>query len=354
MNSELGTTTANKPARRAGTPTVSDVARAAGVSTAVVSRVLNDDERLRIRDATRARVRDAAERLRYTPNTSARSLRLASSGAICLVVTDLSNPIHAATLAGAQASAERSGRVVLLADADELSLHPDRLRDMVASGRVDGLVMHLPGVKGDSALRRIAEQHVPTVVINSRVRGPAGCVILDDQAASALATRHLLDLGHRDVGVITALAASDRSLRRLEGVETLLRARGLSLEPTRVIEAGFSVGPGQLAGGTLLALRPRPSAVVVLNVMAAIGLLEACSEAGVAVPGELSVIGLIDTWVCEHTSPPLTVVEMPIRELGAQAVELLVEMIDGGPKKSLIVREPAPRLVVRSSTAPLR
>jgi DNA-binding LacI/PurR family transcriptional regulator len=340
------------PAPRTGTPTVSDVARAAGVSTAVVSRVLNGDERLRVRDATRARVRAAAEHLRYTPNTSARSLRLASSGAICLLVEDLSNPIHAASLAGAQASAERSGRVVLLADADELSMHPDRLRDMVASHRVDGLVMHLPGVKGDGALRRIAQEHVPTVVINSRVRGPAGCVILDDQAASALATGHLLDLGHRVVGVITALADSDRSRRRLQGVEMLLRDRGLSLDPSHVIEAGFSVAPGRVAGRKLLALRPRPSAVVVLNVMAAIGLLEACAEAGVRVPDELSVIGLIDTWVCEHTSPPLTVVEMPIRELGAQAVELLLEMIDGGPRKSLIVREPAPRLIVRSSTAP--
>ena len=349
---ETDTTTAN-PASRPGAATVSDVARAAGVSTAVVSRVLNDDQGLRVRDDTRSRVREAAERLRYTPNTSARSLRLAASGAICMAVNDLSNPIHAAALEGAQASAQRSGRVMLLADADELSRHPERLRDMVASGRVDGMVMHLPGVEGDRRLRRIAEKHVPTVVINSSVRGAAGCVILDDQAATDLAVRHLLELEHREIGVITALAASDRSRRRLQGVESRLSAAGLVLEPSHVIEAGFSVESGQRAGRTLLALRRRPTAVVVLNVMAAIGLLAACSEGGVAVPEELSVIGLIDTWVCDHTVPPLTVVQMPIRELGAQAVELLADMIDGGPRRSLIVREPAPRLVLRSSTATL-
>jgi LacI family transcriptional regulator len=338
-------------ARRSGA-TVVDVAREAGVSVAVVSRVLNRDPALRVRDATRTRVHAVAEQLSYTPNTSARSLRLASSGAICFVVNDLANPIHAAAIEGAQASAERSGRVMLLTDADELSAHPARLQGMLDSRRVDGLVMHLPGIRDDRSLRRIAQARVPTVVMNSRVRGPAGSVILDDEAASRLATEHLLELGHREIGVITALAASDRSQRRRQGVERALGARGLSLAPEWVIEAGFSVGPGEVAGARLVALKRRPTAVVVLNVMAAIGVLAACRRAGVAVPDELSVIGLIDTWVCDHSSPPLTVVQMPIRELGAQAVSLLLEMIAGGPRASLIVREPAPRLVLRSSTAP--
>ena len=216
--------------RRSGA-TVVDVAREAGVSVAVVSRVLNRDPALRVRDATRTRVHAVAEQLSYTPNTSARSLRLASSGAICFVVNDLANPIHAAAIEGAQASAERSGRVMLLTDADELSAHPERLQGMLDSRRVDGLVMHLPGIRDDRALRRIAQARVPTVVMNSRVRGPAGSVILDDEAASRLATEHLLELGHREIGVITALAASDRSQRRRQGVERALGARGLSLAP---------------------------------------------------------------------------------------------------------------------------
>ena len=334
-----------------GVTTVTDVAREAGVSVAVVSRVLNGDQELRVRDATRARVHAAAERLRYTPNTSARALRLASAGAICLVVKDLANPIHAAVLAGAQASAEQSGRATLLADADELSLHPERLRGMLDSRRVDGLVMHLPGIRGDATLRKIAQERVPTVVINSRVRPPAGSVILDDAAASLLATSHLIELGHRKIGVVTALAASDRSQRRRRGVEHALAAHGLSLDPAWVLEAGFDVAAGHAAGRRLLALEPRPTAVVVLNVMAAIGVLAACREDAVAVPQELSVVGLIDTWVCDHSAPPLTVVDMPIRELGARAVALLTEMIDGGPPRSLLISKPAPRLVVRSSTA---
>ncbi len=130
--------------RRSGA-TVVDVAREAGVSVAVVSRVLNRDPALRVRDATRTRVHAVAEQLSYTPNTSARALRLASSGAICFVVNDLANPIHAAAIEGAQSSAERSGRVMLLTDADELSAHPERLQGMLDSRRVDGLVMHLPG-----------------------------------------------------------------------------------------------------------------------------------------------------------------------------------------------------------------
>jgi LacI family transcriptional regulator len=331
-------------------PTVYDVARSAGVTAAVVSRVLNGDETLRVRQETRDRVLAAVQTLRYTPNNSARALRMATSGAICLVVNDVGNPIHASTLRGAQSSAESSSRVVLLADAHEFERHPDRLRAMVDSRRVDGLLIHLYGIKHDRSMQRVAESRVPTVIMNSRVRGPAASVSLDDAAAARMATDHLLDLGHEHVATITGLAASDRSRRRQQGVAEALNARGLTLRPEWLIEGGFDEARGRAAGELLLSRRPRPTAVVAANVMAGVGLLAACRQLGVAVPDELSVIALIDTWFCDHTNPPLTVVDMPMTEMGAKAFELVLAMIEGQPRQSIVLRDPPPRLVVRAST----
>jgi DNA-binding LacI/PurR family transcriptional regulator len=337
---------------RADVATVTDVAKAAGVTAAVVSRVLNGDETLRVRAETRERVLAAAKQLDYTPNVSARSLRMASSGAICLIVRDIANPIHAATLQGAQRSAERSKRVVLLADVTEFDRHPDRLRSMIDSRRIDGLVLHLTGGKADASIRRVAAPRLPTVIINSNVRGPAGSVSIDDAAAARLATEHLLELGHREIAMITGLLDSDRSQRRQQGVEDALRGHRLSLRPEWLLEGGFDEPVGRAAARALLAGADRPTAVVVANVMAGIGVLAACRELSVRVPQELSVIALLDTWFCDHTSPPLTVVDVPIREMGARAVDLLVDMIEGRPRESVVLRDPPPRLVVRASTAP--
>lgn len=344
------------PARgRSGVPTVYDVAAAAGVTAAVVSRVLNDDPTLRVRADTRQRVLDAVRALRYTPNNSARSLRTASSGAICLVVNDVGSPIHAATLRGAQRSAEHSRRVVLLADAHEFARHPDRLRSMVDSRRVDGLVMHLSGVEEDREMQRVAAARMPTVMINSRVaRGPAGSVSLDDAAAARMATDHLLDLGHTQIAMIGGLPGSDRSTRREEGVVAALAARRLSLRREWLLPGGFDEPRGHAAGRILLSRKRRPTAVVVANVVAGVGLLLACRELGVRVPEELSVIALLDIWFCDHTNPPLTVVDMPIQEMGATAFELVLAMIEGKPRRSIIQRDPPPRLIVRESTAPPR
>lgn len=342
------------PTTRTSAPTVYDVARAAGVTAAVVSRVLNGDETLRVRPDTRARVLEAVKALDYTPNNSARALRMASSGTICLVVNDVGSPIHAATLRGAQRSAERTRRVVLLADAAEFSRHPERLRSMVDSRRVDGLVMHLSGVQADRDMQRVAAARIPTVMMNSKTRGPAGSVSLDDAAAARVATNHLLDLGHTQIAMIGGLPGSDRSVRREEGVVSALGDRGLLLRSEWLLPGGFDEPRGHAAGLRLLSRKRRPTAVVVANVVAGIGLLGACRERGVRVPEELSVIALLDIWFASHTHPPLSVVDMPIQEMGATAFELVLEMIDGKPRRSIILRDPPPALIVRESTAPPR
>jgi LacI family transcriptional regulator len=325
------------------------VAKAAGVSPAIVSRVINDDQSLRVRPDTRRRVLSAAKALEYTPNRAARALRLASSGALCLVAHHVAHPLHGETLRGAQMRAGRAGYVVLLGDAEELAHNPQSYENLLAARRVDGLVLHLSGGSSDARLRRLAEARLPTVLINSRMRG-RGSVILDDEAAAALAAEHLLELGHTRIGFVSGITASDRSQRRRRGLEAVLEQHGLELRPDWILDGGWDEPAGHRAVVRLLRRRSRPTAIVVANVLAGIGALAACRERGVEVPRDLSVVAIHDTWFTDHTNPPLTTVKTPLQEMGAAAVDLLVEMLNGGGRRSIVLREPPAELMLRAST----
>lgn len=333
--------------------TVADVAKAAKVSPAIVSRVINDDQSLRIRPETRARVLRAAKTLDYTPNGAARALRLASSGALCLVAHHVAHPLHGETLRGAQMRADRAGYVVLLGDAEELAHNQQSYENLLSSRRVDGLILHLSGGAADAPLRQFAEARLPTVLINSRMRG-RGSVILDDEAAAALAAEHLLGLGHTKIGFVTGNPVSDRSQRRRRGLELVLEQHRLALKPEWVLAGGWDEPAGHESVLRLLAGRRRPTAIVVANVLAGIGALAACRERGVEVPRELSVVAIHDTWFTDHTNPPLTTVKTPLHEMGAAAVDLLVEMLNGGQRRSIVLREPPPELMLRESTEQAR
>jgi DNA-binding LacI/PurR family transcriptional regulator len=224
--------------------------------------------------------------------------------------------------------------------------------NLLSSRRVDGVVLHLSGRSVDAGLRRVAEARLPSVLVNSRARSSSGSVIIDDEAAADLATEHLLSLGHTRVGFVSGVAASDRSRRRLRGVERALHRRALELRPEWVYTGGWDEPAGHEAVGRLLRQRDRPTAVVVANVMAGIGALAACRDHGLSVPRDLSVVAIHDTWFTEHTNPPLTTVKTPLEEMGSAAVELLIEMLNGGARRTVVVRSPPPELALRSSTAP--
>lgn len=334
-------------------PTLADVARAAKVSVAIVSRVINDDASLRVRPETRERVLRSAKTLGYTPNVAARALRLASSGALCLVVSEVTHPLHGETLRGAQMRADRAGYVVLLGDAEELAHNQHSYKNLLSSRRVDGLLLHLSGGTVDAPLRRLAEARLPTVLINTRMRG-RGSVTIDDEAAAAVAAEHLIALGHRRIGFVSGIPASDRSKRRRRGVEQVLERHGLEFRPEWTSAGGWDEPAGHQAVLRLLAQRCRPTSVVVANVIAGIGALAACRERGLSVPHDLSVVAIHDTWFTDHTNPPLTTVKTPLEEMGAAAVDLLIEMLNGGEERSVVLREPPPELVLRESTEPAR
>lgn len=329
---------------------ITDVARHAGVTPAVVSRVLNGDPKLQVRAETRDRVLAAARDLDYTPSHAARALRHNRAGALGLAVHDVANPLYGEIILGAQRAAAEAGHVLLLADIDGLARGEETFHRAVHGGAIDGLLLQRAGTPSDRKVITTASTRIPTVLLNDRSESLAS-VALDDAGGTRLATQHLVDLGHTRVAHLK-VGGTQRSGQRVRGWrETLVRA-GLPADPAWVVAGGHTVDSGLTGMRELLAVRPAPTGVVVGNVLAAIGALTAAREAGLRVPEDLSVIAFHDVTYAAHLVPSLTAVAMPMRELGAAAVSLLLERLGGAGPRHVVVREPEPRLVARGSTAP--
>lgn len=335
--------------------TLADVARAAGVTNSIVSRVLNDDPTLRIRPETRDRIMHQVRELDYAPNAAARSLRMSRTGAIGLILPDVTNPIYAEILRGAESRAQQTDHVVLLGSADDLVATDQLYRELVSSGRIDGVLLQRTNNIRDAELESLVRRsgRVPTVLVNSRLATVPGSVTLDDAAGAATAVQHLVAAGHRRIAHLGGPPIVDSAQRRRRGFLDAMDQAGLDVAPHRMAMAGYSVDTGYHGMVTLLATTDRPTAVFVANLTAATGALQACRESGVRVPDDLSVIALHEAWFAAHTDPPLTTVAMPLRQLGEAAVPAVLDRIDGAEPTDTVVDTPAPRIVARRSTAPL-
>jgi LacI family transcriptional regulator len=333
--------------------TIVEVARRAGVAPSVVSRLLNGDPTLRIRPDTRDRVLAVAAELEYAPNHAARALRRARAGTLGLAVRDLHNPVYAEIIAGAEAEARERGSVLLVADVDSLAQDDDTFRRVIQGGAIDGLMLQRDGDGSDTVVTRVAGSRIPVVILNERVRRPLSGVAVDDRRAAALATRHLIALGHVDVAYLQVSGSHSRARDRRAGWQAAMRDAGLDPSADLVAMGGVRPETGYRAMTDLLAAQRRPTAVFAGSLLAAVGALTAARDAGIRVPADLSIVGFHDGWFAEHVYPGLTVVRLPLREMGRQAVRLLVQCIEGADPQQILVSSPEPELVPRASTGPV-
>jgi LacI family transcriptional regulator len=334
--------------------TIVEVAKRAGVAPSVVSRLLNGDSTLRIRPETRARVLATAEELEYAPNHAARALRRARVGALGMVVHDIHNPVYSEIIAGAEAEARRQGSILMLADGDSLASEDDTFRRVVHGGAIDGLMLQRDGHASDRVLTRVAGAHVPVVILNERVRAPLSGVAVDDRRAAALATRHLIALGHTAVAHLGVGGRNSRARDRAAGWRDAMTGAGLEPRADLVGHGGVRPESGYHGLMELLAGARPPTAVLAGSLLAAVGALTAARAAGLVVPDDLSILGFHDAWFAEHVYPPLTVVRLPLREMGRQAVMVLNGRAAGESPRQILVADPKPELVPRGSTGPPR
>ncbi len=336
-----------KPGRRS---TITDVASLAQVDRSVVSRLVNDDPRLNIRDTTRQRVLDAIAMLDYRPHAAARSLRTARTRTLGLLIPDFANPVYAEIIMGAEQAAAKVGSVLVTGSERGSETTADSYLELLGDGRVDGLLL----ATGMSAAQQDEFDRIglPWLVINQAGPGKRRYVALDDQKAAAMAVTHLVGLGHRRIAHIGGPRGIDTARRRRNGYLTALRRAGLDVDQDLVVTAEYSPDGGAAAMRQLLRMPKPPTAVFVGTVASAIGALHAAYQLSVSVPEQVSVIAVHDNVLAASLVPPLTTVRMPLHRLGARAVELL---LNTDPRDDIreVVRDPV-ELIERESTAPVK
>jgi DNA-binding LacI/PurR family transcriptional regulator len=306
-------------------PTIRDVARQAGVSTATVSRVISGS--IAARPQTRARVLAAAETLGYRPSAVARSLKLRTTRTLGLLVTDIQNPYYPEIVRAVEdAALERNLAVLLCNGADDPSREETYL-DLLVDRRVDGIIIASSGLQERHGAW-LARRSVPVVLVNwaaPDLRLPA--ILGDNRAGGRLATGHLLSLGHRRIGHLSAPARNAAAAERLAGVREALADAGLDPGSLIVVEGDGQVAGGERAAIELLERMLDVTGIVCYNDLTAIGAVRSLRARGRTVPGDVSVVGYDDIALSAWVDPPLTTIAQRTSEMGHWAVRRLGELI---------------------------
>jgi DNA-binding LacI/PurR family transcriptional regulator len=323
-----------------------DVANEAGVSKGIASRILNNAV-MPIRPETRRRVEEAAERLGYIPHSTARSLRRARTGALALVIPDLTNPVWARIIRGAFAEARFQELSLMVVEDWPGAEIKNELPRLALSGQVDGLVIASAN-PGHPMLDELLRYHIPHVFLHRTIPGSQRNVALDDRPPSRLALEHLVGLGHTRIGLVTGPLELTASQARIEAFR--YNAQRFRLKEAPVVSGDFSEQGGALAAAQLLESHPRVTAVTVALLTQAVGVMHAAWERGVAIPAQLSVVAHDELALAEYLQPPVTTVKAPLELLGAAGVEAVVEQLGGAePSDRVLVGQP--ELIARASTA---
>jgi DNA-binding LacI/PurR family transcriptional regulator len=332
---------------RTVTVTIREVAQAAGVSVATVSRVVSGSPH-HVRDDTRGRVLAAVSRLRYQPNLVARGLKKRVSHTIGLIVPDISNPFFPAIARGIEDVASRAGMAVLLCNTYEDLTKERAYLSLMNTRMVDGLIFATVGAN-TAHLRMLRRRGVPVLLI---ARAPEGvgidAVMVDNRRGAREATEHLIRLGHRHIAFIGGPASLPVEGEREAGYREALDAAGIPVSPRLIREGGFRTEGGVQAVRALLESGERFSAVFAANDLMAIGAMEELHRQSRRIPDDVAVVGFDDITFASLGEPRLTTVAQPKYRMGCLAMERLLELLAGGDRRpQRLILEP--KLVVRDS-----
>lgn len=329
---------------------IRDVAATAGVSVGTVSNVLNNPGR--VAAATRGRVAAAIEELHFVRSAAAHQLRAGISRAVGAIVLDVGNPFFTEVIRGVEDVLAEADRILITCSSDSDPVRERRYLRMLEEQGVSGVLI-TPSGRDLTQVERIRAGGIPTVLLGRRApAGSAVCsVAADDVKGGELAGAHLLALGHRRIALVSASARSWECADRRRGVRRAIRAAGRSADQD-ILDVGVDTltsRHGERAVETILAARPRPTAVICLNDLAAIGVLRGLKRAGLRTPTDMAVVGYDDVEFAGMLSTPLTSVRQPKYELGQVAARLL--LADRGQtwsgKRNVLF---APELIVRDSS----
>lgn len=337
--------------RAVQTPTLRDVAQAAGVHAATASRALNPETRRLVNAETARRVLKAAETLGYQPNPIARSLKTAKSRTIGMVIPDLTNPLFPPIVRGVEDVLGPAGYSALLVNTDNDPDREDALISSLRSRHVEGLIVATARLD-HPLLRTIHEQGVRMVLVNRRTEHlDVPFVSPDDAAGVALAVKHLADLGHTRIAHLAGPSTTSAGVARANAFRTALRKHDLPDDPALVVYCDYwAEEDGARALRKLLDAGTDVTAVLAGNDLIALGCYDVFAERGISCPEGMSVVGFNDMPFLDKMRPPLTTVAVPHHQIGMEAARMLLESFKEADRPPRSVLLPL-SLVVRGSTA---
>jgi len=332
--------------------TLKDIAEAIGVHTSTVSRALDPKTRHLITTKIAARIVADARARGYRPNAIASSLRTRRSMTVGVVVPDITNPIFPPILRGIEDTLTPQGYIAMIANSDGDPERESVLIDALRARGVDGLIL-ASARREDPAISRAVEEGIPIVTVNRKVDDPNVSSVTNDEAGGiALAVRHMLELGHRQIAHIAGPQSLSTGLMRHQAFLAALRAGGIEPAPGLVtFSSAYAEDEGERCGRALLRAARRFTAIVCANDRLAIGAIKALREDGRACPQDVSVTGYNDMHLVDRIDPPLTTVRIQKREAGARAAAILLDRLAEAQHEAECAVLPV-ELVVRGSTAP--
>ena len=338
-----------QPTRSA--PKLEDVAKAAGVSTATVSRCLNYPDR--VVESTRKRVMDVVEQLGYAPNFAARVMAAKRSFTIGAIIPTMENAIFARGLQAFQEVLHSKGYTLLVASsAYQPEIEREQVHTLVSRG-ADGLLL-IGHDRDPSVYEFLENQNVPSLVAWSfdekRARPSVG---FENSVPMQNLTQEVLRLGHRRIGVISGvIKGNDRARQRVEGIKDALIAEGQNPNALTIIETSYGVKNGSAAFEVLMARPNPPTAIICGNDVLAVGAITRAHALGLDVPGDVSITGFDDIELAKIVSPALTTVQVPHRKMGRKAARALIEMVETKTTGASIKLNT--KLKMRASLGPVR
>jgi LacI family transcriptional regulator len=309
-----------------------DVAKAARVSVATVSAVVNASAY--VSPGLTARVHAAIKQVGYQPNQLARSLATQQSRTLGMIVPDIANPFFPEVVRGAEDAAHAAGYMLLIASSDNDLKKEAIYLDLFVAKRVDGVILtKAPGAMPTRMRDALARAGVPLVLLARSVPGfRADIVEMDDRAAAHEGVTHLLRLGFRRIGFVTGLARVSTTRRRLEGYRAALRDWSQPADPALIVEGDFGVESGYRAGLELL--KHRPDAVFISNYLMSVGFMGALRQYQLRCPEDVAIVTCDDHPWLDSFAPRLTTIDLPKRDLGAAAARMLIERLANGKRSA--------------------
>ncbi len=339
-----------RPGDSLKTATLHDVARKAGVSVSTVSRALNDKPF--VRPEVRDRVLSASEALGYRPDVSARSMRTGTTGAVGLIVSDISNPLFAAIAKAADTALSPRGYALMIANSANDADHEAELISAFRQRRLDGLIIAAAN-EGATGLGDRIGSFQASVLLDRDVPGSRADAVLSDHGAGlGEAIKHLTSLGHRRIALIAGTPSQRGSRVRIETFNAELDLLRIPRDPALCRSGGMTVDDGYRAVGEILALAEPPTAIIAGNNQLFAGFFSAIRDLGLQIPEDLSVVACEETELTTFHHPPLDVVRRDMDALGKTAAELLLERLEAPSRRPRQVVLPTTFEARGSSAAP--